>query len=124
MQNHAFNPKCMSRKERKRNTHLVLLLLLLKDTAICAPPPTHLSRTAQKALGSSVLEQQKKIDQAERVVVISTAHGLKFADFKVRYHNQQLEFPCRHANRPIELAPRIEEVKKALDEALRRRGGS
>jgi threonine synthase len=67
------------------------------------------------------LLQAGKIDQAERVVVISTAHGLKFADFKVRYHNQQMDFPCRHANQPIELPPRVDAVKNALDEALRRR---
>jgi len=44
-----------------------------------------------------------KIDKAERVVVISTAHGLKFADFKVRYHEGAMEFPSQYANRPIEL---------------------
>jgi threonine synthase len=58
------------------------------------------------------------IDPAERVVVISTAHGLKFADFKVRYHNRQMEFPCRHANQPIELPPRVDAVKAALETAL------
>src|SRR4029077_19270143 len=42
-----------------------------------------------------------KIDASERVVVISTAHGLKFADFKVRYHARELDIPCRHANQPI-----------------------
>jgi threonine synthase len=62
-----------------------------------------------------------QIDKAERVVVISTAHGLKFADFKVRYHNQQMDFPCRHANQPIELPPRVDAVKTALEEVLRRR---
>ena len=29
--------------------------------------------------------------KGDRVVVISTAHGLKFVDFKVRYHEMQLE---------------------------------
>jgi threonine synthase len=60
-----------------------------------------------------------RIDSAERVVVISTAHGLKFADFKVRYHSKQLEFPCQHANQPIELPPRVDAVKEALDHALK-----
>ena len=46
-----------------------------------------------------------KIDKSERVVVISTAHGLKFTDFKVRYHEGKLDFPCRYANKPIELPP-------------------
>src|SRR3974377_2267789 len=42
-----------------------------------------------------------KIDKSERVVVISTAHGLTFVDMKVKYHQKELEFPCRHANHPI-----------------------
>jgi threonine synthase len=62
-----------------------------------------------------------KIDKSEHVVVISTAHGLKFTDFKVNYHEEKLGFPCRFANKPIELPPTVEAVKKALDEALKRR---
>ncbi|WCJ58518.1 threonine synthase [Fontisphaera persica] len=61
------------------------------------------------------------IQKQHRVVVISTAHGLKFTDFKVRYHDKALEFPCRHANPPIELPPRVDAVKAALDKALRER---
>jgi threonine synthase len=56
------------------------------------------------------------------VVVISTAHGLKFTDFKVRYHEKALEFPCREANTPVELPPRVEAVKAALAQALKQRG--
>jgi threonine synthase len=59
-----------------------------------------------------------KIDPAEKVVVISTAHGLKFTEMKVRYHQGELEFPCRHVNRPIELPPRLDAVKEALHRAL------
>jgi len=62
-----------------------------------------------------------KIDKSERVVVISTAHGLKFTDFKVRYHGGSLDFPCRFANKPIELPPRADAVKDALQQALRNR---
>lgn len=62
-----------------------------------------------------------KIDKAERVVVISTAHGLKFTDFKVRYHEGTLDFPCRFANKPIELPPRVDAVKEALQQALQKR---
>jgi threonine synthase len=40
----------------------------------------------------------------ERVVVISTAHGLKFSHFKVEYHNLRLSNVTeRYANQPIEL---------------------
>jgi len=62
-----------------------------------------------------------KIDPAERVVVISTAHGLKFTEFKVRYHERTLEFPCQHANSPVLLPPRVEAVKEALEHALKQR---
>jgi threonine synthase len=61
-----------------------------------------------------------KIDKAERVVVISTAHGLKFVEMKVKYHQNELEFPCRHANQPVELPATLEAVKGALDQALER----
>lgn len=59
-----------------------------------------------------------KIDKAERVVVISTAHGLKFSDFKVRYHEESLGFPCRHANKPINLPPSVDAVMEALRQSL------
>jgi threonine synthase len=62
-----------------------------------------------------------KIDKGERVVVISTAHGLKFTDFKVRYHEGTLGFETRHANVPIKLPPRVDAVKEALDHALRKK---
>jgi threonine synthase len=62
-----------------------------------------------------------KIDKSERVVVISTAHGLKFTDFKVAYHEEALGFPCRHANKPIELPPRVDAVKEALHHVLQKR---
>ena len=62
-----------------------------------------------------------KIDKSERVVVISTAHGLKFTDFKVRYHEETLDFPCHFANKPIELPPSVEAVKEALQQALQKR---
>ncbi len=63
-----------------------------------------------------------KIDKAERVVVISTAHGLKFVEMKVKYHRKELEFPARHANQPIELPARLDAVKQALNTALETRG--
>jgi threonine synthase len=62
-----------------------------------------------------------KIDKSERVVVISTAHGLKFVEMKVKYHKRELDFPCRHANQPIELPARLDAVKNALKLALKER---
>ncbi|MBS1125538.1 MAG: hypothetical protein H6Q98_476 [Nitrospirae bacterium] len=62
-----------------------------------------------------------KIDKSEHVVVISTAHGLKFTDFKVDYHKEKLGFPSTYANKPVELPPTVSAVKKALEEALKKR---
>jgi threonine synthase len=62
-----------------------------------------------------------KIDKSEHVVVISTAHGLKFTDFKVKYHEGTLDFPCTYANKPIELPPTVDAVKEALNHALKKR---
>ena len=46
-----------------------------------------------------------KIDKEEEVIVISTAHGLKFTEFKVGYHEQKLEgIQSKFAN-PIFKAP-------------------
>ena len=58
-----------------------------------------------------------EIDGGDRVVVLSTAHGLKFVDFKVKYHEMQLAgVDSRLANPPIELPARYSTVR---DEMLR-----
>jgi threonine synthase len=62
-----------------------------------------------------------KIDRKEHVVVISTAHGLKFTDFKVQYHEGKLDFPCTYANRPVDLPPTVDAVKRALEQTLKKR---
>ncbi|MCX6884532.1 MAG: threonine synthase [Verrucomicrobia bacterium] len=62
-----------------------------------------------------------KIDKSERVVVLSTAHGLKFVEMKVKYHQKELDFPSRYANQPIELPANLDAVKSALDRALETR---
>ena len=51
------------------------------------------------------LVERGTIRASDRVVVISTAHGLKFVDFKVRYHEMRLEgIESQDPNPPIELA--------------------
>ncbi|MBN1976402.1 MAG: threonine synthase [Anaerolineae bacterium] len=58
-----------------------------------------------------------KIKRDDRVVVISTAHGLKFTDFKVGYHDQALEgVTSRYANPPLELPATYDAVSRAIDE--------
>jgi threonine synthase len=65
------------------------------------------------------LVERGQIQPAHRVVVISTAHGLKFTDFKVGYHDQKLQdVVSRHANPPIELPPDIAAVNQAINRLL------
>lgn len=53
----------------------------------------------------------------DRVVVVSTAHGLKFTESKVAWHRGELPFPSHLANTPIELPAE----SGAVIDALRRR---
>jgi threonine synthase len=65
------------------------------------------------------LIEQGKIQPEQRIVVIATAHGLKFTDFKVGYHKGTLaEVISRHANPPLELSPDLGAVRKAIDRAI------
>ena len=67
--------------------------------------------------------ERGEIQPGERVVVISTAHGLKFTDFKVAYHESALQdVVSRHANPPLELPADVEVVRQAIDRELQRRG--
>jgi threonine synthase len=68
------------------------------------------------------LVEKGVVPKGARTIVISTAHGLKFSEFKVGYHEGRLEgVNSRHANRPIELPPDVERVRKTLGEELRKR---
>jgi len=66
-----------------------------------------------------------KVGKTDRVVVISTAHGLKFSAFKNRYHAHQLEgIESRFANPPIEVSARYDEVRDVLFRALESRNAN
>jgi threonine synthase len=61
------------------------------------------------------LTGNKTIQPKQRTVVISTANGLKFTDFKVDYHRGNLEdIESRHLNEPIECPDDYETVKNKL----------
>ncbi len=61
------------------------------------------------------LLERNEIKKDERIVIISTAHGLKFTDFKVKYHENQLEeVESKHANSPVELPPEYDKVKNTI----------
>lgn len=61
------------------------------------------------------LKNKGIIQEKETAVVISTAHGLKFVEFKVQYHKQELtgvEF--QYANQPIILEPNIYKIQEKI----------
>ena len=61
------------------------------------------------------LRARGQVRPSERVVVISTAHGLKFTDFKVAYHQKRLaDIQSSHANRPIDLPPDYGAVRDCI----------
>ncbi|MBA3395683.1 MAG: threonine synthase [Deltaproteobacteria bacterium] len=66
------------------------------------------------------LARRGDITRDDRVVVISTASGLKFADFKVGYHEARLADVAApvHRNVPLELPERYDAVRDALVRGL------
>ena len=67
------------------------------------------------------LVERSEIGKNERTVVISTAHGLKFSQFKVHYHDGKLSFPCIYQNLPIELPNDAQAVKDKLSSLFAKR---
>ncbi len=59
------------------------------------------------------LAARGEVTRDQRVVVISTASGLKFADFKVGYHEGKLA-GSRYRNQPVELPERYDAVRDAV----------
>ncbi|MEM8607821.1 MAG: threonine synthase [Myxococcota bacterium] len=67
------------------------------------------------------LRARGEIEPGQRVVVISTANGLKFTQFKIRYHDNEIPgVESRHPNQPVELPREFEAVKKSVFETLDR----
>ena len=61
------------------------------------------------------LLKKGEINKKDRVVVISTANGLKFTDFHTRYHSKSLDgVKFHYANQPTELAPKYDIVRDAI----------
>jgi threonine synthase len=65
------------------------------------------------------LLERGEILPEQRVVVISTAHGLKFTRFKVGYHEGVLaDVVARHANPPLELPADVQAVRQAIERGI------
>ena len=64
------------------------------------------------------LRARGDVGAAERVVVISTASGLKFTDFKRAYHESRLPgVTSAHTNLPLDLPNDYDAVRRAVDAA-------
>jgi threonine synthase len=70
------------------------------------------------AVALAALEKLKTrglVQKGERIVVVSTASGLKFTEFKVRYHERSLAgIEPAFANPPVELPADYDRVVAAL----------
>ena len=65
------------------------------------------------------LRDRGEIDASDRVVVISTASGLKFTDFKLGYHEGRLpEITPAYANLPTELPNDYDAVRRTVGEVV------
>jgi len=70
------------------------------------------------------LVRRGEIAPNDRVVVISTAHGLKFVDFKVQYHEMKLAgVEAKFANPPIELPAEYGTVRDEMMRQIESRFG-
>jgi len=68
------------------------------------------------------LVNRGEIKSSDKVVVVSTAHGLKFTEFKQGYHEGTLDgLSAKYANRPIELPADVNAVKEAIYKGLEKR---
>ncbi|HUF36849.1 MAG TPA: threonine synthase [Gemmatimonadales bacterium] len=69
--------------------------------------------SAASVAGVRALVGRGLIDPAEQVVAILTGHVLKDPGILLQYH-RDTEPPPGHANRPVEIEPRLEEVERVL----------
>jgi len=70
------------------------------------------------------LAERGVIGSQDRVVVISTAHGLKFTGFKIDYHQGTLDgVDAVRRNPPIELPPDVAVVRETIARELDKRSG-
>ncbi len=71
------------------------------------------------AVALAALEKLAKrgvVKKRDRVIVVSTANGLKFTEFKVKYHDRSLAgVSTPHANPPLELPPDYGRVLDAIE---------
>ncbi|MDH5656138.1 MAG: threonine synthase [Spirochaetia bacterium] len=63
------------------------------------------------------LAERGEMNKSDRVVVISTAHGLKFSEFKTGYNSGKLDgVSSMYKNEPVELTPDVKRIKDVIEE--------
>jgi len=71
------------------------------------------------------LQARGLVHSSDQVVVISTAHGLKFVDSKLAYHTMELDgIISEHPNPPIEMAADYQAVRDQMLREIDQRFGS
>lgn len=61
------------------------------------------------------LAERGEIASSDRVVVISTANGLKFTDFQIKYHEKRLKgVESKYSNLPVELPAMYDDVRDTI----------
>jgi threonine synthase len=61
------------------------------------------------------LRDRGLVERGQRVVVVSTANGLKFTEFKLAYHERRIAgVDARAANDPITMEPDVERIAEAI----------
>ena len=87
--------------------------------AMARADKTGMYNCPQTGVALAVLEKlikKGKIDKKEKIVVISTAHGLKFTEAKIRYHQGEIEGISNvHSNKPVNLPNDLDKILKTLD---------
>ena len=103
--------------EQASERELVEAVVEADRTGLFNCPHTGVALAALKKLVA-----RGEIRSSERVVVISTAHGLKFTDYKVMYHENELPgIESKFANEPVVLPPRYESVRDEILRQIERR---
>jgi threonine synthase len=68
------------------------------------------------------LRAKGMVEPGQRAVVIATANGLKFTQFKIRYHENEIPgVESKHPNKPVSLPSEFEAVKASVFKELEKR---
>jgi threonine synthase len=96
--------------EQASEEELANMCALADRSGLYCCPQTGTALYAAKSLA-----EQGVIKPDERVVVISTANGLKFSQMKTDYHSRRLkDIQVKYGNAPIEIEASVEEVLRNI----------